>query len=165
MGFDGNGKVVLITGAGSGMGRLAAERLAAAGAQIAGLDVNEQALASTAAAVDGFEAWPADVTDARAIETLVTAVEAKLGPIDRVMNAAAIMPTDLLVDQEQALKELHTLIGVDEAQVIEQRRMPTLSDILFGVRSRRPTNASESLASVLFQTTGSKFLYFWPGGR
>ena len=72
---------------------------------------------------------------------------------------------DLLVDQEQALKELHTLIGVDEAQVIEQRRMPTLSDILFGVRSRRPTNASESLASVLFQTTGSKFLYFWPGGR
>ena len=55
---------------------------------------------------------------------------------------------DLLVDQEQALKELHTLIGVDEAQVIEQRRMPTLSDILFGVRSRRPTNASESLISL-----------------
>ena len=35
------GKVALVTGAASGMGRLAARRLAAAGAQVAAIDVNE----------------------------------------------------------------------------------------------------------------------------
>ena len=88
------------------------------------------------------------------------------GQIYSAKQALANGLVDLLVDQEQAFKELQTMMGVDEeAQVIEQRRKPNLSDILFGARSRRPTNASESLASVLFQTTGSKFLYFWPGGR
>ncbi len=72
---------------------------------------------------------------------------------------------DMLADADQAYEEMCKMMEVEEAQVIEQRRLPTLADILFGVRSHRPGTASESLAAVLFQTTGSKFLYFWPGGR
>ena len=43
-----HGKVCLITGAGSGMGRLAAQRLAANGATIAAIDLNEEGLRETA---------------------------------------------------------------------------------------------------------------------
>lgn len=102
MSFD--GKVVLITGAGSGMGRLAAQRLCADGATVAGMDVNEEGLRETGRECsDRFRAFPADVTDARAVEQAVAGIEAELGPIDRVMNAAAIMPTGLILDQDAGL--------------------------------------------------------------
>jgi len=96
------GKVALITGAGSGMGRLAAQRLAQGGAKVAGLDVNEAGLSETARGHAGITTYTADVTDARAVEDVVARVERELGPIDRVLNAAAIMPTAFLLDQDAA---------------------------------------------------------------
>ncbi|MHC4896587.1 MAG: signal peptide peptidase SppA [Planctomycetota bacterium] len=72
---------------------------------------------------------------------------------------------DMLADANEAYEEMCRMISVEEAQVIEQRRLPDLADILFGARSNHPRNAGESLAAVLYQTTGSKFLYFWQGGR
>lgn len=98
-----HGKVALITGAASGMGRLAARRLAAGGAQVAALDVNEAGLRETRGDDERIRPYAADVTDARAVAALVQRVEAELGPIDRVMNAAAIMPTDRLLDQDAEL--------------------------------------------------------------
>ncbi len=101
MSFD--GKTVLITGAGSGMGRLASQRLRAAGASVAGLDVNEPGLQETARGCESFRPFPLDVTDERAVAETVRQVESDLGPVDRVMNAAAIMPTDLLLNQDATL--------------------------------------------------------------
>jgi len=95
-----SGRVALITGGGSGMGRLAARRLAEGGARVAALDVNEAGLAETASGRDGIRTFAVDVTDARHVESVVSEVERDLGPIDRVMNAAAIMPTDLLMNQD-----------------------------------------------------------------
>ncbi len=97
------GKVALVTGGASGMGRLSARRLAAAGAQVAILDVNEAGLRETRGDLANVRAYPIDVTDARAVSTLVRQIESELGPIDRVMNAAAIMPTDLLLNQDADL--------------------------------------------------------------
>jgi short-subunit dehydrogenase len=50
-----------------------------------------------------MRAFPIDVTDARAVSAVVNQIENELGPIDRVMNAAAIMPTELLVNQDADL--------------------------------------------------------------
>lgn len=100
-GFE--GRVAFVTGGGSGMGRLAARRLARAGAKVAAVDVNEAGLAETARDHDGIRAYAADVTDARAVEGLVGRVESELGPIDRVLNAAAIMPTGRLLEQDTDL--------------------------------------------------------------
>lgn len=98
-----HGKVALVTGAASGMGRLAARRLAAGGAQVAALDVNEAGLRETRGSDEKIRCWPVDVTDARAVADVVRRIESELGPIDRVLNAAAIMPTDRLLDQDAEL--------------------------------------------------------------
>jgi NAD(P)-dependent dehydrogenase (short-subunit alcohol dehydrogenase family) len=98
MAFD--GKVAFITGGGSGMGQLAARRLAAAGASVAAVDVNEAGLAETAEGRESVHTWRLDVTDNQAVLATVKEVENRLGPIDRVYNAAAIMPTAPLMEQD-----------------------------------------------------------------
>lgn len=96
------GKVAFITGAGSGMGQLAARSLAAHGASVAALDVNTSGLEDTSMGFDNILTIPADVTSYADIEKAVKQVEQQLGPIDRVYNAAAIFPTGRLLDQDTA---------------------------------------------------------------
>lgn len=98
-----HGKVALVTGGASGMGRLAARRLAGGGAQVAVLDVNEAGLRETRGDDARIRPYPVDVTDARAVADTVKRVEAELGPVDRALNAAAIMPTDRLLAQDADL--------------------------------------------------------------
>ena len=97
-------KVAVITGGGSGMGLLAARNLAAAGKLVAVLDVNVDGLKETADGHDGILTIPTDVTDPGSVESAVKRCEQDLGPIDRVYNAAAIMPTGLLLEQDQILR-------------------------------------------------------------
>lgn len=94
------GKVALITGGGSGMGRTKAQLLAKQGASVAILDVNEQGLAETASADDKIRAFTVDVTDTDAVHAVVEQVETEMGPIGRVANAAAIMPFGKLLEQD-----------------------------------------------------------------
>lgn len=98
-----HGKIALVTGAASGMGRLASRRLASGGAQVAALDVNEAGLRETRGDDERIRTYPVDVTDTRAVAETVRRIESELGPIDRVLNAAAIMPTDRLMDQDPEL--------------------------------------------------------------
>ncbi len=51
------------------------------------------------------------MSDAPAVEQAVKDVEARLGPIERVYNAAAIQPTNLLLDQD--LGEIHRVMQVN----------------------------------------------------
>ncbi len=94
------GRVALVTGAASGMGRLAARRLAEGGARVAAVDLNAEGLRATAEGREGIRPFELDVTDDHAVRALVAEVESDLGPIDRVVNAAAIMPTGFLMEQD-----------------------------------------------------------------
>jgi NAD(P)-dependent dehydrogenase (short-subunit alcohol dehydrogenase family) len=117
MSFD--GKVVLITGAASGMGRLAAHRMAEIGARVAALDVNEAGLDETVSQSrhgERIRAQRLDVTDTAAVEAATKDVESRLGPIERVYNAAAIMPTRLLAKQDTA--EIHRIMDVNYGGVV-----------------------------------------------
>lgn len=98
------GKVALITGGGSGMGRSAAQTLASQGAKVAILDINEAGMAETAADFGTITAYPVDISDTDAVHAVVAKVEDELGPIDRVCNAAAIMPFGRLLEQDPKLQ-------------------------------------------------------------
>ena len=94
------GKVALITGGGSGMGRTAARLLAKQGASVAILDGNEEGLKETAESSDTIYPFVIDITDTDALHALVEQVERDLGPLDRIANAAAIMPFGKLLEQD-----------------------------------------------------------------
>jgi NAD(P)-dependent dehydrogenase (short-subunit alcohol dehydrogenase family) len=115
-----HGKVALVTGAGSGMGRLAARRLAASGAAVAALDVDAAGLRETASAFPGIHTFEQDVTDGPGVAERVRKLEAELGPIDRVLNAAAIMPTGLLLEQDVAL--VHRIMEINYGGTVNVTR-------------------------------------------
>jgi NAD(P)-dependent dehydrogenase (short-subunit alcohol dehydrogenase family) len=85
-------KVALVTGAASGMGRKTAERLADRGVAVGALDVNTEGLAEVAAGRATLHPYTCDVSDLAAVEKVVDDIERNLGPIDRVVHCAAIMP-------------------------------------------------------------------------
>jgi NADP-dependent 3-hydroxy acid dehydrogenase YdfG len=93
------------------MGRLAARNLASAGKTVVALDVNEEGLAETAARHASLHTVPLDVTNASAVEAAAKQVETDLGPIDRVYNAAAIMPLGKLLDQD--LETIHRIMAIN----------------------------------------------------
>ncbi len=85
------GKTAVVTGAGRGLGRAIAERLAAEGAQVAVLDVDGEAAATTAADIPGAVALTCDVADADAAARAVAAAEARFGGLDAAVNCAAAL--------------------------------------------------------------------------
>lgn len=97
------GKSALVTGGGSGMGRLAAQQFAAAGAHVAILDVNEAGMQETARGNDKIHPYAVDITDFDAVSAAVKEFEAAHGPLDRVYNCAAIMPFGRLLEQDPGL--------------------------------------------------------------
>ena len=88
------GKVALITGAGTGMGRTHAVRLASEGADIIALDLVEEALAGTAEQVRAqgrrVVTAVADVRDAAAMTAGVEAGVAELGRLDTIIANAGV---------------------------------------------------------------------------
>jgi 3-oxoacyl-[acyl-carrier protein] reductase len=73
-------KAVVITGAGSGIGRAMARRFAQEGARVAVSDIDGEAAARVAREVDGL-AVAADVIDADAIAELIERAAAAFGAI------------------------------------------------------------------------------------
>ncbi len=85
------GRIALITGAGSGLGAAFARRLAADGAHVVVTDLDQASAASVAAEVGG-ESVVFDVTDSAAFDAAVDATVARHGRLDIVVNNAGIAP-------------------------------------------------------------------------
>ena len=82
------GKVVLVTGAGRGMGKAISERLAEEGALVAVTDVEEKTAVETASGLEGAAGFRLDITDADEVSRRVEEIMAGLGPIDALVNNA-----------------------------------------------------------------------------
>ncbi|PVB63775.1 SDR family oxidoreductase [Labrenzia sp. 011] len=94
-------KTVVITGAARGLGREMAREIAAHGAKLALLDLNEEGLQETVRLCAGTrgqaKAYPVDVTDETAVETVFGAIRKDLGAVEALVNNAGITNDDLLV--------------------------------------------------------------------
>jgi NAD(P)-dependent dehydrogenase (short-subunit alcohol dehydrogenase family) len=97
-----NGKVVLVTGAGKGAGRAAAQLFAAQGARVAANDispVNLDALVENGAGM--VRGYAEDIAKKVGVQSVIKQAEDELGPIDILVNHAAVAPRVPLLDMDE----------------------------------------------------------------
>jgi NAD(P)-dependent dehydrogenase (short-subunit alcohol dehydrogenase family) len=102
---DFNGRIVLITGAGKGSGRVLAEAFAEHGATVAANDIspiNVETVVDKINASGGLaKAYIDDVAKKVGAQALVKAVEDDFGRIDMLVNHAAVEPHIPLLDMDE----------------------------------------------------------------
>ena len=100
------GKVIVITGAASGFGRLISEKVTARGAKVVAADVNEAGLASLVEELNQSNAAitsrVTDVTSRDAMHGLAGQAMEEFGQIDVMINNAGIMPLAFFADHANA---------------------------------------------------------------
>ena len=99
-------KVVIVTGAGNGIGREIAQSFAAEGARVVVADINPAAGARVAnelvAARGQALAVATDVADEAQVEQLIATVGKQLGQIDVLVNNAGVVAHKLLLEMDRA---------------------------------------------------------------
>ena len=93
------GQAAIVTGGGSGLGAATARALAAAGARVAVLDINEKAAAEMAADIKGV-AIACDVADATSGEAAVNKAAEAHGPARILVNCAGVGPAKRIVGKD-----------------------------------------------------------------
>jgi NAD(P)-dependent dehydrogenase (short-subunit alcohol dehydrogenase family) len=96
------GHAAIVSGGASGLGRATAAALAAAGARVALLDVNEGAATAAAQEIGGL-AIGCDVTDAAAVEAAVAAARERHGPARIAVNCAGVGTAGRIVGRDGPL--------------------------------------------------------------
>lgn len=132
-----DGKVIIITGAAGGFGRLVAQKTAALGARVVASDVNQGELKITGDSISAeggsVETVVADVTDRAQMTQLAARAVECFGAIDVMVNNAGVMPLAFYADHAEAAPAwdrcidinlkgvLHGIMAVHD-QMIEQGR-------------------------------------------
>jgi NAD(P)-dependent dehydrogenase (short-subunit alcohol dehydrogenase family) len=84
------GKACIVTGAGSGIGRATAIRLAEEGGRVLCVDLSAETAEETARGIDGAIAVAADVSDPRAVDRYTALCAERFGGVDVVVNNAGV---------------------------------------------------------------------------
>lgn len=140
---DLNGKVAVITGAGSGIGRALAQNLAAKGCGLALSDVNEAGLAETRRLLPPTTAcatWKVDVSDRAAMKRHAEDVLAKFSVVDIMINNAGVALAGKFEDN--TYEEIEWQLGINLWGVIHgcKEFLPHLR--------KRPEAALVNLSSI-----------------
>ncbi|GAB3288153.1 SDR family NAD(P)-dependent oxidoreductase [Parasphingorhabdus pacifica] len=138
--LDNPSRTAVITGAGSerGIGREAAQHLAAAGFAIAILDIDETAAEHAAAVVakeNEVEAMgiSTDVTDASSVDRAIEAIESSsLPPVGALVNNAGITRPSRFLDIDRAEWDLVFEVNVTGTYLVTQRVLPGLVERGYG---------------------------------
>lgn len=107
------GKVVVITGAGGGMGREAALVFSEEGAKVCVADVDREAAQQTASEASEAFAVQVDVADQASVEAMYRETAERFGGIDVLYNNAGISPADDVSILETEAEAWERVMGVN----------------------------------------------------
>ncbi len=121
-------EVAVVTGAGLGLGRALSVELCARGCQVAGLARTSADLEATAAASgERFTGIVCDVSDPEAVHEAFRNLRDRLGPVDILMNNAAVYPRRDFLDE--SAESFMATIGINLGGVVSCTR-EALSDMI-----------------------------------
>lgn len=95
-------KVALVTGAGQGIGRATAVRLAAEGAKVVVNDLDNHPQIGAVARETGGIALACDISDPARVVKMVNEIDAQLGPVEILVANAAYMTMAPFLEQDPA---------------------------------------------------------------
>ncbi|MGE0221798.1 MAG: SDR family NAD(P)-dependent oxidoreductase [Acetobacteraceae bacterium] len=120
-----DGRKILITGGGSGIGRATAELFAREGAAIAVLDQSADAARAVATSI-GATAITVDVSDPDSVSAGVALAASALGGLDGVVNAAGILSSAGLADTTPAVFARTLAVNLTGTFLVIQAAAPLL---------------------------------------
>ncbi len=110
-------KVVVVTGAAGGFGRLVSEKTASLGAKVVCADINEQDLLSVVQSITSTNGTavpqPTDVTDLGQMKALAKKAIDEFGRVDVMVNNAGIMPLAFYADHNDAAEAWSRCIDIN----------------------------------------------------
>jgi 3-oxoacyl-[acyl-carrier protein] reductase len=137
--FDLTGRVALVTGAASGIGRASAERMAEAGATVVCADRDAEGATVTARriTVAGGQADSVslDVTDAEEVDAVVQGAVERHGRLDVMANVAGIIHTSTVLETQES--DLDRILAVN------------LKGVFFGCQSAGRVMVAQGSGSIV----------------
>lgn len=154
------GRVAVITGAGSGMGRSMALRLAEDDAKIAIWDINGEGAEETARLVREAGgtaiAIAADCSDTAAIKAAAAQTRAELGKITILINNAGIAPFTPFLEIDEALLEKVLRVNMVGPFIVTQEIVPDMIEAKWGRIVNITSSSVQSGSALQTHYTSSK---------
>ncbi|MFN2545553.1 MAG: SDR family NAD(P)-dependent oxidoreductase [Actinomycetota bacterium] len=125
------GKIAVVTGGGSGIGRAVSRLFAREGAAVAVNDIHAESAQKVVADLGSGIAVPADVSDSAAVRAMFEEVDRGLGPVDVLVNCAGIAE-----------------VGPDEAGEMEQLVQARIAEAMSGQGIRTHMDRTMNLADT-----------------
>ena len=148
------GKVILITGGGTGIGAATAQLLAGRGAKVAIAARREDKLEAVVAQIQALggtaSAYPLDVTAKAEVEAVVAAVVADFGRLDVLINNAGLMPIRPMAEVDT--DEWDAMIDVN------------LKGTLYGIAAALPRFLAQEGGHIINVSSVAGVKVFAPGG-
>jgi NAD(P)-dependent dehydrogenase (short-subunit alcohol dehydrogenase family) len=150
------GTIAVITGAGSGMGRAAAQVFAREGAKVLGVDISGREEETAGELGDAFVPFHADVSREKEVEAMFAAALDAFGKVDAVLNVAGIAGAgrmgEVSVEQFQQIVSVN-LLGVMLGTKHAIRTMvPTGGGVILNWSSTGGMNGSRTPVGVYSAT-------------
>jgi meso-butanediol dehydrogenase/(S,S)-butanediol dehydrogenase/diacetyl reductase len=122
-------RVVAVTGSGSGIGRVMAQKFAAEGAKVAVIDWKGDKAEEVAAEIGGLaRAIRADVSKGADVNTMVQEIASTLGPVDVLVNNAAIADGDDVLKIDEPTWDRDVSVVLKSVFLCSQAVLPSMID-------------------------------------